>query len=77
MKLLTDEEMKSIGKSGRQSLLYMHEIAEAQAKLTAKEIFEMVDKLIHEPLPSTRLSNNFGVIIRESYQEFKKQFGVD
>jgi len=41
---------------------------------TAKEIFEEIDSLIHEPLPSTRLSNNFGVIIQESYKELKVRY---
>ena len=52
-------------------------VAEAQAKLTARDIFAESDKLILEPLPSTRLSNNFGVVIRESYNELKKQFGAE
>jgi len=52
-------------------------VAEAQAKLTARDIFAESDKLILEPLPSTRLSNNFGVVIRESYNELKKRFGVE
>jgi hypothetical protein len=77
LKILSDDKLKEIGKPGRQSLFWMRKVAEAQAKLTARDIFAESDKLILEPLPSTRLSNNFGVVIRESYNELKKQFGVE
>ena len=77
MKILSDDKLKEIGKPGRQSLFWMRKVAEAQAKLTARDIFAESDKLILEPLPSNRLSNNFGVVIRESYNELKKRFGVE
>jgi hypothetical protein len=77
LKILSDDKLKEIGKPGRQSLFWMRKVAEAQAKLTARDIFAESDKLILEPLPSNRLSNNVGLVIRESYNELKKRFGVE
>jgi hypothetical protein len=41
--MLTDKELKVIGKEGRQSLLYMREIAKAQEEATAREIIRMIE----------------------------------
>ena len=67
MKILSDEEIKQITEGSRQSLFWSKKVAKAQAELTAREIFEKLE----------RYNLNNGLIDNEAIQKIKSSYLED